>query len=129
MTWDAFMAEYEAGAAASIQVLHSGGTAGRTPNTGPNTPVGYAMSARARQGRNGRTARTLDADPSRTVGAENGVEWDLAQYPAMKSPGSMVAATGAINGETIALADWPYLDEPDGTRSQAALTIRLAVSR
>src|SRR5262249_32014292 len=44
MTWDAFMAEYEAGAAASLQILHSGGAAGRQLNRGGSIPAGYAQA-------------------------------------------------------------------------------------
>jgi hypothetical protein len=68
------------------------------------------------------SALGMDAGTSVT-GANAGVTWNLAQYPGMKSSASQVTASGRIPGEAISLADWPYLDEANGGRTQAALDV------
>jgi len=48
LTWEDFVAEYHAAATnfsnVNLQILHSGGTNGRQPNTGGTTPAGYAQA-------------------------------------------------------------------------------------
>jgi len=39
------------------------------------------------------------------------------------NPSTALAASGAIDGEVITLSDWPYIDDADGSRTQAAVTI------
>jgi hypothetical protein len=84
------------------------------------------MSTRAKPTRpapNRQTSRTLEADQPRTIGSDGGIEWDLMQYPGMLRSSSIVAATGTLDGETITLGDWPHVDDDDGGRTQAAVTI------
>jgi hypothetical protein len=137
MTWDAFMAEYEAGSAASLQILHSGGSAGRVPNTGGSIPAGYAqgMSANARSmarnavspARNStysqRSARAFANPDSQLTtgrampiqrhltGAQNDVNWDLVQYDGLKSPARANSDGGqaVADGRQVDLGDWPFL--------------------
>ncbi len=56
-------------------------------------------------------------------GSNAGVSWDLMQHPSMTAPASQLAATGRIAGEAISLADWPYLDEADGSRTRLVLDV------
>lgn len=135
MKWEDFVAEYERAAttyaSVNLQILHSGSIKGRTPNTSSRTPAGYAMSTRAKGVRpalgryptNALEARTLEADQPRTIGSDGGIEWDLMQYPGMLRSSSIVAATGTLDGEPITLGDWPHVDDDDGGRTQAAVTI------
>ena len=57
------------------------------------------------------------------TGANGGVSWSLAQRPEMTPSASQVAASGRIPGEAISLADWPYVDEANGSRTSLALDV------
>ena len=72
------------------------------------------------------SALSLEANLPRTTGSNGQVSWDLMQYPDMKNAQSQVAATGRLTGEPVSLADWPYLDEPNTSRTQAAIDIAWA---
>jgi hypothetical protein len=68
----------------------------------------------------------LEAEAPRVTGRDGGASWDLAQYPGMKPSGGQVAATGRIEAAPVSLSDWPYIEEADGSRSQAELEVRWA---
>ncbi|MFM0631241.1 N-acetylmuramoyl-L-alanine amidase [Paraburkholderia xenovorans] len=137
MSWDAFTAEYEAGSNAMLQILHSGGSAGRMPNTSATAPPGYAQALsrdglRNAQAFAGGGEAAGDAGPRqrRITGSINGVSWDLAQYEGLKSPARAAVGAGqaVADGPPVDLGDWPYVhasnpEAPLADCSRAPLTV------
>src|SRR5258705_8437089 len=105
--------------------LYGDGTYETSSQWVQSSALSLGGNGQKRKNGRGRSAytRALDADQPHSVGSDGGVSWDLAQFPGMKNSSSMVAATGTLNGDTVTLADWPYIDEANGARTQAALTI------
>jgi len=62
----------------------------------------------------------------RTTGSNGSVAWDLMQYPEFHPASTEAVPSARIPGEAISLADWPYLEETDGTRTQLALDVAWA---
>src|SRR5262245_16051682 len=142
LTWEDFLSEYEGAAMTydqvNLQILHSGGTGGRTPNRGK--PAGYAQSlaarvrasragrspqmaaARAQTGENGATATS--AVPRREAGAWNGVSWQLDQFDGFLLPSGARAAEAppGVADRTVSLSDWPFVPAGD-TRTLLPLTV------
>jgi hypothetical protein len=124
--WSDFVAEFEAAAAnfpaVNLQILHSGGIDGRTPNYGSAARAGYAQAAARAMGR---LERAFDA-PSTTpapaaaagrrqeAGSAQSVQWVLDQYDGLRQstmPGSALTAAGT---RTVRLDDWPFVKVQDG---------------
>ena len=141
MRWGDFVAEYERAAtdfaAVSLQILHSNGTFGHTPNTGGTVPVGYAMSANA-AARSGALkppppprARGLSDDTApRSIGGaaietvvttQGNIVCELDHFRGPKHPGNVAAATGGSYSDapTIKLEQWPMLDGVGGAAGAA----------
>jgi uncharacterized protein YycO len=135
LTWDDFVKEYEAAATGfshvNLQVLHSGGVAGRTANYGGTTPPGYAQALRASRGtRMTPAARSYArahaaAAPARRVesGTSGAVRWTLEQYDGLHRPPQMAAGAGATTTDRmVRLDDWPLVHPPEG-EMQLPLTV------
>ena len=124
MRYEDFQTEYElriVGDPPTPQILHSGGTAGRVPNTGTAAaPQGYAMAVppgrrtmRAAPSR----VRALDAGALATIAGtavtllvENSgdVAWQLPQWTGRKHPNDTAPANQApYQPSVIALTGWP----------------------
>jgi hypothetical protein len=124
MRYEDFQTEYElriVGNPPTPQILHSGGTAGRIPNTGTTSaPAGYAMAAPPpnRGRRTTRTrARAQDAGAIATVagtivtliaGNTGDIAWQLPQWTGHKHPHDVAPANEApYQQAVIELNDWP----------------------
>jgi hypothetical protein len=124
MRYEDFQTEYElriVGNPPTPQILHSGGTAGRIPNTGTTSaPAGYAMAAPPpnRGRRTTRTrARAQDAGAIATVagtivtliaGNTGDIAWQLPQWTGHKHPNDVAPANEApYQQAVIELNDWP----------------------
>jgi hypothetical protein len=133
MRYEDFHSEYElriVGDPPTPQILHSGGTAGRVPNTGTAAaPRGYAMAARDRRAATPARARALvDAGTIATIAGtavtlltESGgdIAWQLPHWSGHKHPNDVAPATEApyLPG-VISLAGWP---SAGGTSANCAI--------
>jgi hypothetical protein len=135
LSWGDFQREYEtrartaADGTVNAQILHAGGTDGRTPNTGK--PASYAqslpervrrtraaaLSAQAAIARAQETSATLPAPAGarRERNAWGSVSWELDQLDGFQLPADAVAATApaVTEGRSVALADWPFVPGGD----------------
>jgi N-acetyl-anhydromuramyl-L-alanine amidase AmpD/V8-like Glu-specific endopeptidase len=69
------------------------------------------------------SSRLIANSPVTTVaGAEGNVTWELDQFPGVKTT-TQAAAVPLLSAETIHLANWPYCEYPDGSRSSAWFTV------
>ena len=121
MRYEDFQTEYElriVGDPPTPQILHSGGTAGRIPNTGTGAaPQGYAMAVQPAR-RAAARSRALDAGAIATIAGtavtlliENSggdIAWQLPQWTGHKHPNDIAPATEApYQPGLIALTGWP----------------------
>lgn len=133
LKWEDFVHEYEALAtvpSVNLQILHAGGTGGRTPNYGSAVSAGYAQALRAARAtsRDARYARA-HADPGTTspgappapsrrreVGVAGTVRWTLEQYDGFRGQGPAPSKSGAAaaTGRVVRLDDWPLVQLPEG---------------
>jgi N-acetyl-anhydromuramyl-L-alanine amidase AmpD len=95
LSWEAFVREYEAAATdysrVNLQVLHSGGAAGRTPNYGSATGAGYAQSL------GGQRATRAARASSRSLSAESfTLNWDEVEAIPQPTNSSCWAAAAAM---------------------------------
>ena len=138
MRWEDFVREYEAAATdysrVNLQILHSDGAIGRTPNYGSAASAGYAQALRAAramarpssvqryatQHADDTTAEIAAAPQApvrrRDVGSLGSVRWTLDQYQGLRWPagaapngGNSVAAERAVR-----LDDWPLVHLAEG---------------
>ncbi len=138
MSYDAFAAEFEAaGDTEATQLLHGGGTLGRTINRGSAAPAGYALSARGLSDEApaaapapvlvaaGDASLGIGTALSRATSEKNGRRYDLAQLAGFVEPGNALAGgagVAALPGARVVLDDWPYIEGPSG-RTQAGVAI------
>ncbi|HEY0414164.1 MAG TPA: papain-like cysteine protease family protein [Allosphingosinicella sp.] len=124
MRYEDFQNEYElriVGNPPTPQILHAGGTDGRTPNTGTDAaPQGYAMSSPSPSRRAAASpgARSMDAGAIATIAgtavtiaaaaSAGDIDWRLPAWPGKKHPTDQPPATEAPYREAITeLAGWP----------------------
>jgi hypothetical protein len=122
MRYEDFQTEYELriiGNPPTPQILHSGGTAGRIPNTGTSSaPAGYAMAAAApSRGRRATRALAQDAGAIATIagtivtliaGDTGDIAWQLPQWTGHKHPNDVPPQNEApYQQAVVALSDWP----------------------
>jgi Papain-like cysteine protease AvrRpt2 len=133
MKWEDFTTEYEtwgARSAATMQIIHPGGTLGRTPNYGSATGAGYAQSLREKRAAlkaNGAKARLQSDDTSptpsdpiaasgrrRDTGSAGAARWALDRYDGLHRPSGAAPIVGTPASVTLALDEWPMVRLREG---------------
>lgn len=153
LSWAQFVSEYEAAATdyaqVNLQILHSGGTAGRQPNR-ERRPYGYQMAQSLGTAQPGLEATggehptappapktrslTVGADAAiaiagvaleRIVNNEGDITWELDQFRGIKHPNDQTPSPAPPfrDANIIRLTDWPKVENNAGDEISAGFTV------